>query len=239
MNTICKNCNCGLFTLKALLLDHVVGDLRVFETHSVLIASTFEEHNVIIKQAYQQTSRRSDIGTKESLSRVECELEEATFAIINHILETNNKWESSRKEQILLDGAFLVSDGKKIAMPRNSFLLTRCTILDEALNFVRKLFTIFGKHTLQTFETLMREVLTESGFNDRKSRTTLHFVRSEHVVGGYVPSLYNYDKKWCCILDPNVLPFFLMIFEACDFDPNKTLCIDFFFECTGAEKTNL
>lgn len=51
VRTFGEHCNSGLYILKFHLLDHVVEDLRLFGTLSVLDASRFEQYSVSIKQA--------------------------------------------------------------------------------------------------------------------------------------------------------------------------------------------
>lgn len=80
-------------------------------------------------------------------------------------------------------------------------VLTRCTIFDEALPFVRKLFTLFEKNVPQTFETLSRKVFIENVDYDSKSQTTLAFVRNRYLVEGDGPSPDHYDQEECCIME--------------------------------------
>lgn len=63
-------------------------------------------------------------------------------------------------------------------MSRLFSALKKCTNLDEALLFVRKLVSLYGKLVVQTFETLFREALLKNAFYDRESHTTVTIVRS-------------------------------------------------------------
>lgn len=54
-------------------------------------------------------------------------------------------------------------DGKKIDMGSISFGVKGLTVSDEALPLVKKPFSLFCMHILQRFDTILREVLTETG----------------------------------------------------------------------------
>lgn len=61
--------------------------------------------------------------------------------------ETGNKAESFKTgKQSLQDKAFLMRDVEKLSLLKNSSVLTGCITYDEALLFVTKRLTLFGKH---------------------------------------------------------------------------------------------
>lgn len=94
-------------------------------------------------------------------------------------------------------------DGEKVVKSRLSSVCTEFIILDKVLPFIKKPFSLFSKHVLQTTETLLREVLTENTFYDRDSHTTPTFVKNGYVEEGYVLSLNHYDLERRCITEPD------------------------------------
>lgn len=91
VETSSKHFSSGLVALNFHLRNHVVDDLRLFGTLSVLGASPFEQYNVSVKQVYKKTFRRSDTCMYDTVNGVECQLESSGFAVKTQTSESENK----------------------------------------------------------------------------------------------------------------------------------------------------
>lgn len=121
-----KNFNPCLFPLMLHLLDNAVKDLFVFQTPLVLNDSPFVVYIVTIKQAYMQTSERSNTFVKKNLAKVGNQLQMSKLLNTTCMSETEKKAKSCIKEYVLQDETSSVCDEEKIGRSRTFLLLIRC-----------------------------------------------------------------------------------------------------------------
>lgn len=68
LDTLAERSSPILFTLKIFLSKHIVADLRVFGTLSVLDDSPFEHYNLHNKTSYRRTSRRTKTRMEKTVN---------------------------------------------------------------------------------------------------------------------------------------------------------------------------
>lgn len=115
-------------------------------------------------------------------------------------------------------------DEKYISFSRFSSALRDSVILEEALIVVKKLFSLFGKHPLEMFAGLLRNVLEEVGVDKGDTKVKLKFVRSGYVLEGFVISVENYDPEGWFIRELGVwLRKVQRVFVMSEFGPSRNL----------------
>lgn len=73
-------------------------------------------------------------------------------------------------DRLLQDGAYMVHDGDEMSFYRMSSVLRESKILEEAIEYMGTLFSLFRKDTLETFPELLHEVLGEDIFDGRTQK---------------------------------------------------------------------
>lgn len=84
--------------------------------------------------------------------------------------------------------------------------------------------SVFRSHVLEMFETLLQEESIENRCHEEDLQVTLTFVRSEYVLGGFVPSLEHYNGEICFIMELDVWPQKVQrVFVTSEFSPSRNL----------------
>lgn len=63
---------------------------------------------------------------------------------------------------------------------------------------------MFWKDTLESFATVLLELLGEDGLDEGDTEVKLTFASSGCVLGGFLPSLKDYNEEECFIREPDL-----------------------------------